>query len=93
MDCFDEILDFYYHYFNGSKHSTELWTINYIIKLMNEFSLNHNNEKATNCLLFLLNLFLIDNPDFSHNKGKKVKNLTKKESKTYFKSLKSEFLS
>ncbi|MFX1322736.1 MAG: hypothetical protein ACFFAQ_13950 [Promethearchaeota archaeon] len=93
MDCFDEILDFYNHNINRSKSFSELWTVTYMIKLMNEFSINHNNSKAKNCLLFLLNLLMIDNPDHLHKKGKKIKDLTKKELKVLLKSLKSEFIS
>lgn len=93
MDCFDEILDFYNHNIDRSKSFSELWTVTYMIKLMNDFSINHNNFKAKNCLLFLLNLFMIDNPDHLHKRGKKIKDLTKKEHKVFFKSIKSEFIS
>ncbi|MFX1314490.1 MAG: hypothetical protein ACFE9T_01380 [Promethearchaeota archaeon] len=91
MDCFDEILNFYTENINGAKNSSELWTINYIIKLMHDLSVNHDNLKAKNCLIFLLNLLIVDVPDHLHNRGKKTKELTKKEYKSFFKSLKSEF--
>ena len=92
MDCFDEILEFYNHNVNRAKSFSELWSVTYMIKLMNEFSINHNNSKAKNCLLFLLNLLLIENPDHLHKKGKQIKDLTKKEVKLLLKSLKSEFI-
>ena len=78
MDCYDEIL-YMYNHSKCLNISLEQWMNSYIIKLMNETSISHDNLRIQNSLILLLNLFCAKVPDRYHGLGKSISELTKEE--------------
>jgi len=90
MACYDEILSFYNDK-SRSDLSTEIWWQKYIIRLMNnlaEKQSNKNDLEVTNCLILLLNLFVVKDPILQ---GKSIEELTLDEKSKMLQELRSEF--
>ena len=92
MDCYDEILSIYNNNKTISDLSIEYRVNYYYIKLMRSYLKDRNILLIKNCLILLLNLFVIKTPDFSFNIGKPINKLTKVEKIKFLDLMKSEFL-
>ena len=92
MDCYDEILSIYNSNKTISDLSIEHWVNYYYIKLMRSYLKDRNILYIKNCLILLLNLFVIEPPDFYFNIGKTIDELTKVEEVKFLELMKSEFL-
>ncbi len=80
-DCFDDILEKFYLKKELYKSlQGKIWVSNVLIKLMKDFEETPASYlRVRNCLIFLLNLCLVDSPDHYHSKGKSMKELTESE--------------
>jgi hypothetical protein len=72
-DCFDKILDIY--------ENSEVKRYKALINLMKDLDKEISNAiRVRNCLILLVNLcFNPESPDFSYNRGKSPKELSKDE--------------
>ncbi len=72
-DCFDKILDIY--------ENSEVKRYKALISLMKDLDKEISNAiRVRNCLLLLVNLcFNPESPDFSYNRGKSPRELSKDE--------------
>jgi len=62
----------------------------YIIKLMKESLISHDNLLIQNCLILLLNLFCAKLPDRYHGLGKSIVELTKDEIEQLYRYIRIE---
>ena len=90
LDCYDVILDYYRESSRNPTNRSELQVNVYLMNLIQEASKCQNNLLTKNCLILLLNLFIIVPPDLYHEQGKLLVELTKKEKKELLRLLKFE---
>ncbi len=91
MNCYDEILAFYYDSAR-SRDSTTLWTSRFLIKLASSSfkSASFSQNQLKNCIIFLLNLFYNENADEYSGRGKALEELNDEEKEVLLSLLKSE---
>ncbi len=84
-DCFDKILEIY--------ENSEVKRYKALINLMKDLDKEISNAiRVRNCLILLVNLcFNPESPDFSYNRGKSPRELSKEETFEMHKLLKCEF--
>ena len=84
-DCFDKILEIY--------ENSEVKRYKALISLMKDLDKEISNAiRVRNCLLLLVNLcFNPESPDFSYNKGKSPRELSKDETFEMHELLRCEF--
>jgi len=84
-DCFDKILEIY--------ENSEVKRYKALIKLMTDLDKEISNAiRVRNCLILLVNLcFNPESPDFSYNRGKSPRELSKNERFEMHELLKCEF--
>ncbi len=98
MDCVANILDFYNRKSkeieDDLSNFNKLWLSKLLIKIMNNFNRDKNNdEELQSCLILLVNLFSNDNcPDFYNKKGINTHELINSDKLAFSEILKSEFL-
>ena len=83
-DCFDKILDIY--------ENSEVKRYKALITLMKDLDKEISNAiRVRNCLILLVNLcFNPESPDFSYNRGKSPRELSKEEASAMNELLKFE---
>jgi len=91
MDDYDKILSFFGNT-ERTEMSSRIWCDKYLIKLMDELLGDSDDLRAENCIILILNLFLIEEPDHCHNKGKSGKELKQMERAILKKVLNKEFM-
>jgi len=84
-DCFDKILDIY--------ENSEVKRYKALISLMKDLDKEISNAiRVRNCLLLLVNLcFNPESPDFSYNRGKSPRELSRDETFEMHELLRCEF--
>jgi hypothetical protein len=80
MNCHDAILDAFEDWNGPSRDKDDRsWQFRYLITLMRAAREEPTERSVKNCLLLLLNLFMVDKPDRYHVQGKPMKALDEEE--------------
>ena len=91
MDCIDKILEFYNNKEIHNYPEIKIRLGKILIELMNQLNEPENLIRVQNCLILLINLFFdIESPDYLHNQGKSINDLSEGELKTVTDLLRSE---
>lgn len=90
MNCIDKVLEFYEDP-DRTFHSTYMWSIKYIAKLANKKVSNFNESQFKDCLLLILNLFIIKDIYHFEKKGTEFNKLNDLDKETLIEVLEYEF--
>ena len=91
MDCIDQILEFYNHKEIHKYREIKIRLAKILIELMNDLNEKGNLIRVQNCLILLINLFFdLESPDYLHNQGKSINDLSEDELNIMYDLLHSE---
>ncbi len=91
MDCIDKILEFYTTKEVNKYREKKIRLGKILIELMNQLDDPGNLIRVQNCLILLINLFFdIESPDYLHNQGKSINELSEDELENVYDLLRSE---
>ena len=91
MDCIDKILEFYNNKEIYKYREIKIRLGKILIELMNQLNEPGNLIRVQNCLILMITLYF-DNeyPDYLHNQGKSINELSEGELKIVYDLLHSE---